>query len=339
MTLTTRKLGRALLTAASLLVLTALASPAFAQDDKVYVLNIGTVAPDNSPWGQQLKAVAKRIKQESNGRINVKLFFGTAGGEKSIVRQVKSGQLQGAGVSTGALATLVPELNVFELPYLFDTPEQADAVIDGPLFKPVDELLSAYGFKLYIFSENGFRHFAADRCISTPKDLGGLQMRAQESWVHEETYRALGGSPVRISIPEVLESLRTGNVKGFDNTPLFAFAAGWHQQVTHWTISDHIYQPAVVVYSQQWFDTLPADLQQILLANREGETKKGRESVRKITPKLLENLKAFKITVCSQTPAQRAEFSAKAKSVHKTFRAKGGKKGVELLDLIEKNKK
>lgn len=322
--------------ALGLLALT-MASPAMAQDAKPYVLNIGTVAPKNSPWGKQLKSVAKRIKKQANGRIKVKLFFGTAGGEKSIVRQVKSGQLQGGGISTGAIATQVPEMNVFELPYLFKSEKAADKIIDGPLFKPVEDLLGAYGFKLYIFAENGFRNFAANKCIASPDDLKGVQMRAQESWVHEETYRKLGGSPVRISIPEVLESLRTGNVKGFDNTPLFAFAAGWHQQITHWTVSDHIYQPAVVVYNKKWFDALPKDLQDILLADREAETKRGRKMVRRIKPKLLKNLAAFKIEVCEMTPAQKAVFRKKTKGVHKSFRKKVGKKGAQLLNIIEKN--
>ncbi len=312
---------------------------ATATAEETYTLNFGTVAPPNTPWGKQLKSIKKRIEKESKGRIKVKLFMGTAGGENSIVRQTKRGELQGAGVSTGGMASIVPEMNVFELPYLFRSRKQADKIIDNHLYDPVKALLQDYGFELYVFAENGYRNFAAKgKCIEKPEDLADLKMRAQESWVHEETYRALGGNPVRIAVPETLNALQTGNVQGFDNTPLFAFAASWYQAVDHWTLSDHIYQPAVVVYNKEWFDKLPKDLQDVLLANREGETDYGRKMVRGLQPKLVKNLGAAKITVCEMDDKTKDVFAAKTKSVHKMFRKRSSKKGQKLLDIVEKNR-
>ena len=333
-------MNRLMMPLALFLVSVGLALPAFAQDkDKTYVMNLGTVAPPNTPWGKQLKSMKKRIETDSGGRIKVKLFMGTAGGENSIVRQTKRGELQGAGVSTGAMASSVPEMNVFELPYLFSSGTQADNVIDNHLYAPVKELLANYGFELYMFAENGFRNFAAKgKCINKPADLADLKMRAQESWVHEETYRALGGNPVRIAVPEVLSSLQNNNVQGFDNTPLFGFAASWYQAIDHWSLSDHIYQPAVIVYNKQWFDELPKDLQDVLLADRQKETEYGRDLVRKLHPKLVKNLEAAGITVCQVSDAEKAAFAKQATKVHDMFRNKAGKKGAALLDIVMKNR-
>ena len=323
----------------AVLILSAfVAAPAAAQEPE-FVMNLGTVAPPNTPWGKQLKSMKKRIQTASGGRIKVKLFMGTAGGENSIVRQTKRGELQAAGVSTGAMASAVPEMNVFELPYLFSSPQQADKVIDGHLYEPVQKLLRSYGFELYMFAENGFRNFAAKgKCINTPADLADLKMRAQESWVHEETYRALGGNPVRIAVPEVLSSLQNNNVQGFDNTPLFAFAASWYQAVDHWSLTDHIYQPAVIVYNKKWFASLPKDLQDVLVADRKKETEYGRNLVRKLAPKLVDNLKAAGIKVCAVSDAEKAAFAKRATKVHDMFRKKTGKKGAELLDIALKNR-
>lgn len=330
---------RTLLSAVLFLIALALSAPAAAQEEKQYVLNLGTVAPPNTPWGKQLKSMRKRIQEDSGGRIKVKLFMGTAGGENSIVRQTKRGELQAAGVSTGAMASMVPEMNVFELPYLFKDGAQADDIIDNHLYGPVQELLRAYGFEIYMFAENGFRNFAVKgKCIKKPEDLADLKMRSQESWVHEETYRALGGNPVRTAVPEVLSSLQNGNVQGFDNTPLFAFAASWYQAVDHWTLSDHIYQPAVIVYNKQWFDSLPEDLQKILVADREKETEYGRKLVRLLHPKLVQNLEAAGITVCNLSAEEKKAFADKTKSVHEMFRKKAGKKGAKLLDIVESNR-
>jgi tripartite ATP-independent transporter DctP family solute receptor len=323
----------------ALLLVVALSAPAAAQDKEKYVINLGTVAPSGTPWSKQLKSMAKRIEKESEGRIKVKLFLGTAGGENSIVRQTKRGELQAAGVSAGAMASMVPEMNVFELPYIFEDTAEADRIIDNHLFEPVQQLLRKYGFELYLFGENGYRNFAAKgKCIEKPSDLEDIKMRSQESWVHEEMYRAFGGNPVRIAVPETLPAIQTGNVQGFDNTPLFAFATSWYQPVDHWTVSDHIYQPAVVVYNKEFFDKLPDDLQKILLANREKETEYGRRLVRALQPKLIKNLKATGMTVCELSDAQKKPFAEKAEEVHKMFRKRTGKKGSELLDIIKKNK-
>jgi tripartite ATP-independent transporter DctP family solute receptor len=330
-------LKRTVLQMLALLLVVGLGTTAQAQDKK-FTLNLGTVAPPGTPWSKQLKSMEKRIEAASKGRIDVKLFLGTAGGEKSIVRQAKRGELEGMGVSAGALATLVPEMNVFELPYLFDSTTEADKIIDNHLYTPVQKLLRKYGFELYLFGENGYRNFATKgKCIKKPADLGDLKMRTQESWVHEEMYRAFGGNPVRIAVPETLPALQTGNVQGFDNTPLFAFAASWYQAIDHWTVSNHIYQPAVVVYNKDWFDKLPDDLQKILLDNRKEETESGRKMVRALEPKLVKNLKATGIKVCKLSDAQKKVFAADAQKVHEMFRKRVGKRGSKLLDIIEKH--
>ncbi len=297
-------------------------------------LNIGTVAPDNTPWAQQLQEMKRRIEADSGGRIRVRLFLGSPDGELSLARQCQDGQYEGVGVSTGAIATVVPQMGVFELPYLFSSLEEADQIIDDVLYEPISDILAANGIKLYLFSENGYRNFATQGVVvHAPSDLGALQMRSQESWIHEETYSALGGNPVRIAVPEVITALNTGNVQGFDNTPLFAFAASWYQGIDTWTVSDHIYQPAVIVYNKAWFDSLPEDLQAVVTANIEQETLSGRRLIRTLTPALLQNLENTGITVYQMTEEEKGAFREATRSVHDLFRERV-EGGGDLLDLI-----
>jgi len=328
------KLTAALFAALMLPLFTA---PAHAQADPEFVITFQTVAPERTPWARQLTRLKEDWEAKSKGRIKVKLFLGR-GNEIALVRKCKSGELTAIGVSTAAMAEEIPAMGVFELPYIFKSVEQADKVIDNHLFKPTSELLAKNGFQIFIYSENGYRNFATKgKEIHTVKDLAALKMRSQENWIHEETYRALGGNPVRISAGEVLTSLSTGQVQGFDNTPLFAFATSWFSQIDTWTVSDHIYQPAVVVFNKKWFDGLPKDIQDILMANQAEETRLGREAIRLLTPKLLEALKGKKINVVQMTQAEKDEFAKLTKPVHAMFR-KNVKGGAALLDLIEKNK-
>ena len=167
--------------------------------------------------------------------------------ERSIVRQVQKGRLQVAGVSAGALSAVVTDLDLLELPYLFANHAEADRVLDE--VRPiVEEMLEKAGFKLLMYSENGYRSFGTKKgFVKSPSDLKAVKMRSQESPVHLEMYRALGAAPVPITVTEVLSALQTGLVDGFDNTPLFTVAASWHQSVGFFTVSQHIYQPALVV--------------------------------------------------------------------------------------------
>lgn len=302
------------------------------------ILRMATVAPDNTPWASQLQSLEERFEEQSGGRIDVMARVGSSAGENSLARQCRDGSLEGIGVSTAAIATLVPALSVFEIPFLFDKPQDADKVIDRYLMRHVERLLEAAGFKLYIFSENGFRNWATTngRVLRTREDFRGIQLRSQESWIHEAMYRAINANFTTIPVTEVQTALSTGRVQGFDNTPLFAQAAGWHNAINTWVVSNHIYQPAVVVYNKAWFDSLPADLQELMLSNRQEETRAGRRMIRRINPLLIENLKANNVNVVELTAEEKAALRDATMGVRQEFRRRVPE-GAPLLDIIERH--
>lgn len=313
-------------------------------DDAKYVLEVGTIASADTPWGTQLKQWKKTVEEESGGLIKVKIHWsGKMGDEVSMVRQLKRNELQAFAGSTGALASEVPELAIFELCYLFDDVDHADRVIDTALTEPVREILNDKGYVLYTFGENGFRNFATKgKAIHGPEDLAGLKMRSQESWNHEEAYRAWGGNPVQMPVSEVSSSLATGNIDGFDNTPLFAFAAQWYKEIDTWTVSDHIYQPALIAYNKEWFDALKketgVDLQAAVMKDADKQLALGRKLVRKMQPKLIENLKEAGVTVYEMTKDEKKKLASKCGDVHKAYVDKVGGRAKELLEAAKKVK-
>jgi tripartite ATP-independent transporter DctP family solute receptor len=303
------------------------------------VVKFGTAAPEDTPWAKQLSRLKARFDKESAGKVKLKLFLGSVkGGEDAMVRQCAQGSLQAIGVTTAALAILVPELDVFELPYRFSSQEEADRVLDDPeVWALVTKLLAKKGMVPYLFSENGWRNFASkSRAVKAPSDLRGMKMRSQENRVHIETWKALGASPVPISIPETLSALQTGVVDGFDNTPLYAFAASWYQGVKHWTVSDHIYQPALIAYNKKWFDEQPEDVRKLLVSNREEETRYGRALIRKLNEPLLANLADAGVEVTRLSPAEKAQFAKETAPVWAKLRGQLSPEGKTLYDLIAK---
>src|SRR5690606_30548062 len=191
------------------------------------------------------------------------------------------------------------------------TEKAADKVLDDVVREDLDALLWERGYKLMFFSENGYRSIGSTFPVKSPADLKGRKMRSQQSDVHLNTWKAIGASPVPIAVTEVLSGLQTGVVDGFDNTPLFAFAASWYQAISHFTLTKHIYQPGIVVLSRKFWEELPPDLQTIVMGNPADLAKKGRRGVRAIGPMLEQNFVGAGITLSKLSDAERSAFATK----------------------------
>ncbi len=333
-------LSLAVLSAAlSSMIVFALGSEPVSAQEGAIRMRIATVAPEGTPWEKQLRRLKQHIEQESGGRIRVQMFMGgSLGGEKALVRRTAQGSIQAFGGSTAALGTLVRELDVVEAPYLFDDAAAADRVLDGAARPIVANALEQHGFVFGLWAENGFRSwFTRERPLRAPADLNGLRMRSQESEVHLATYRAFGASPVAIDVTNVLTSLQTGVVDGFDNTPLFAFATSWYQAARHLNLSEHSYQPGIVVYSKSFYDGLPPDLQHVLTSVPTEITTEGRDQVRRMDPILIRNLERYGIEVHRPTAEERASFAKLGRPVQDRVAARAGSQGRALLRALRGN--
>jgi tripartite ATP-independent transporter DctP family solute receptor len=295
--------------------------PLHAQAAETYSIKLATVAPEGSPWDDSLKRFKKRVEAKSNGRLKLRVFLGgTLGDENQTVEQTKRGQIQVVGASTGALGSQVNEVNFLELPYLFRNLEEADYILDTVIGDELDAIFRERGFVVLMWSENGIRNFGTQYgFIKKPADMKSHKMRSQENPIHLSMYRAYGALPVPIPTTEVLSSLQTGVVDGYDQTPLFTFAIGLHNSTKYWTVSDHIYQPGAIVMNKEYFDKLPKDLQDILLEERRQDTIESRKGIRALTPLLIENLRASGLQVYTLTQAEKEVFAKASQPVYAEF--------------------
>jgi TRAP-type C4-dicarboxylate transport system substrate-binding protein len=292
--------------------------------DSAFELNIGSLAPKGTPWMDLLEQFEKEVEAESGGRINVILRPPGMMGEVEMVREVRRGErLQGCGVSTGALSEggNIPQLSLVELPFLFKNNAQADYVLDNVLFDVYADILSKRGFVFAIWSENGWRSFATKgSAILTPADLPKFKMRAQESPLHMQMYQEYGVAAVQKPMTEVLTSLQSNVIDGLDNTALFIQSAGLSDALDHITITHHIYQPAAIVFGKRWFDTLPPDLQQLLLSKK-GLGPGGRSAIRAVDEAMVGNFEGMGVEVHTLTDAQREAFAVIGRKLHDKYAA------------------
>jgi len=308
--------------------------PAHAQ---TFELNMGSLAPDGTPWMDLLKRFEKEVEAESGGRIDVIIRPAGIMGEVEMVRETRRGErLQGCAVTTGAIASgaSIPQLSLVELPFLFKDDAQADYVLDKVLFDVYDEILNKRGFVLGAWSENGWRSMGTKGSPAlTPEQLKQFKMRSQESEVHLEMYKALGTQAVQKPMTEVLTALNAGMIDGLDNTALYILAGGLAEPLDHFVLTRHIYQPAAIVFSKTWFSKLPADLQKLLRSKR-SLGPDGRKMIRDAETEMLEVFATYDVEVHELTDAQREAFAKLARPIHDRL-ASGIAQGPEILGKIK----
>lgn len=297
------------------------AAPALAQD----ALKFGTLAPDNTPWSRLLQNFKKEVEAKSGGKLKVKIYLdGKQGDERAMLQKMRLGQLTGGGFSTGGMAAVVPELQILELPFLFDDNAESDYIMDTVLLKELTEAMAKKGLFLLCWAENGWLDFGtAVKPLHTPADFAGLKMYAQESDVSIETVKALGANAQVLAVPEVLSSLQTGVLNSFMTTPIFATGAQWFTQAKFWADSNHVYQPAAVVLDTKFWEKLPQEQKDMILSMRESLQKSARADVRGIDDELFKGFKERNIQINTLSKAERDELRKKTAGVADVLIKKG----------------
>ncbi len=304
-------------------------------------VKFGTVAPAGTPWAQTLEDIKKRVKKKSKGKLKIKTYLGgQLGGELEILQKIRRGNIQGGGLTSAALASVVPELDVLELPYLFESYEEADYVLDNHLFEVFEALFAKKDLVLVTWAENGWRNIGHKfKTIKNPEDLSGEKMRSQESKVHLAFWKALGAAPQAISTAETLPALQTGVVKGFDNTPLFTLAAEWNTAIKFFSMTKHIYQPAAIVYSARFWKKTNAEDKKILLDRGRALAPESRISVRALGDELVSVLKGSGIEVYTLNESEKENFKKKLLPLHKEMVKSIGGQASKIYNIIQKAKK
>ncbi len=303
-------------------------------------LKFGTIAPAGTPWAQALEDIKTRVEKESQGKIKIKTYLGgQIGGELEILQKVRRGQIQGAGITCGAMASVIPELDILEIPYLFESSEEADYVLDQHLFSKFQKIFDTKDLILLTWAENGWRSIGhKSKMIKSPSDLKGVKIRSQESKVHLAFWKRMQAAPQAISIPEVLPALQTGVVEAFDNTPLFTLAAEWQSAIKYYSVTDHIFQPAVVVYSKKFWNKLSESDRKILLGSGNAQAVGFRKSVRELGQGLIGVLKEQGIQIYQLNNAEKSVFKKSLEGFDQEIVKSLGAGGEEIYKLIQNGK-
>lgn len=320
------------------LSLTAFINPVLT--DEPLKLRFGSMIPAESPWEEGINEYIKAAETQSGNSIKFKTYLGgQLGGEVEMIKDVAMGSLNGGAFTLAAIseALSLPILQVYEMPFLFDSNEEADYVMDKT-FDFMAKQLEKKGLVLIMWGTNGWRCFGTKEiAIRNVEDLKGLKMRSQESDVYVKFYQTLGATPVPIATPDVLIALKTKMVDGYDQTPVFSLSTGWVNSSKYFTASKHIYQPGALVVSKKFYDKLSAENKKALVPpadKREGLQNISRKLVRAEQKDILESLpEMMNIEVITLTAQQRAAFKKASQPVYTSMEAKFGAGILKLVNV------
>jgi TRAP-type C4-dicarboxylate transport system substrate-binding protein len=304
-------------------------------------IKFGTIAPAGTPWSDSLEDIKNRVAKESNNQTKIKIFLGgQLGGELEILQKIRRGNIEGGGLTCAAMASIVPELDLLEVPFLFESSEEADYVLDNYLLEPFTKLFADKGFVMVTWAENGWRSIGhKTKLVKSPTDLKGVKIRSQESKVHLAYWKKVQASPVAIAVPEVLPALQTGVVEAFDNTPLFTLAAEWQTAIKFYTVTNHIYQPGAIIYSKKFWDKISENDRKILMGPGNAQAAGVRSSVRKLGSSLLDVLKESGVNTYVLNASEKAAYQKTSEGLAEQAVKDIGGQAAKIYGLIMDGKK
>jgi TRAP-type C4-dicarboxylate transport system substrate-binding protein len=282
----------------------ALSLPAAAQ---TVVLRQSSNSPPGSVYHQSWLDFKARLEKGSAGAIKVELNTNEPN-EANLLSNLRRGRTDCSGVSLQGAATVVPEVAVLQLPYLFSTFKEVDHVYGQPaLAERFRRLFADKGLYMLSWVEVGFTHLYGVTPIRTPADVAGQKMRATQSRASQNFVRAIGAEAVVLPIAELLPGLQTGLIKGGEAGGI-VYDALIGKSAPHYTLTAHAFDSGVVLCNKAWFDGLTAAQRQQVTAAY--DSAKLVRDVRAQVEKIIDGAAAKGITVHRPTAAELAAWRA-----------------------------
>ncbi len=299
-------------------------------------------------WGMGATKFAELASEKTGGKINVKPYFGSAllkGAQLKSAQMVAKGVIDCAMESTINISPVIPEANIFHLPFFLNSFENLDKVKAGTAGKAVFDAMRAKRLEPLAWAENGFRQITNSKlAVTSPSDMKGLRIRVVGNPLFIDTFRALGADPVNMNWGDAVAGFQQGVVDGQENPVGILVPVQIHQYHSHVTLWNYLVDPLIFYWNQDQWKAFPKEIQDALLsAAREAgrfETALARAGLDGTTsvnilkdefnftmevPQPLEFMKEKGMTVSELTDEQREAFIAATQSVTDKWADKIGK--------------
>jgi C4-dicarboxylate-binding protein DctP len=235
-------------------------------EGKTYTIQLSHVVAEDTPKGLAAVKFKELTEEKSDGQIKVEVFPNSQlFGDEDEMQAIQSGSLQMMAPTTSKFTTISKDMQVLDLPFVFDNYDDLSEVTarDTPVGQILyeNEQLASKNIKVLALWPDGFKQFASNKAIRTPDDLNGLKVRVQPADVLRTMYETWGAQPTTIAFGELYTALEQGVVAAHENPYSVILGSKTNQVQDFITESSHGTNVSVAAINQEFFDSLPSDLQ------------------------------------------------------------------------------
>ncbi|WP_294566481.1 DctP family TRAP transporter solute-binding subunit [uncultured Succinatimonas sp.] len=221
----------------------------------------------NQPSKDAAQVFMDVASKESGGRLIIKHFpDNMLGDDRVVTESTILGDIDMVQTMPSVLASMIPDLYVWDAPFLFNTMDEAWKCMDSELGLSINTQSEKKGLKYLAALENGFRHYTNNKVpVKVPADVKGQKLRVMETEIQIALWRTYGANPTPMAFTEVISALQQGTIDAQEN-PLSIIDSNKLYEVQHYiSLTGHVFSPHCLYINQARFDSLEPDLQQALL--------------------------------------------------------------------------
>ncbi|OLS62512.1 TRAP transporter substrate-binding protein [Pseudomonas putida] len=246
-----------------------LAALPFAFSASAFALDIkfADVHPAGYPTVVAEQNMGKKLEEATKGEITFKMFAGgVLGSEKEVIEQAQIGAVQMARVSLGIVGPVVPDVNVFNMPFVFRDHDHMRKVIDGEIGQEILDKITNSEFNLVALAwmDGGTRSLYTKKPVRSLEDLKGMKIRVQGNPLFLDMMNAMGGNGIAMDTGEIFSALQTGVIDGAENNPPTLLEHNHFQSAKYFTQTSHLILPEPVVMSKTTWNKLTPDQQALV---------------------------------------------------------------------------
>lgn len=302
-----------------------------------YTIKLTHVVSPNTPKGMGADFFAKRVGELTGGKVEVIVFPNSQlYGDGEEMKALKLGNAHIAMPSFSKFTSIVPEMQLFDLPFLFRDKDHLYKVLDGEVGQILKDKVTAKGFVALDYWDAGFKHLSSNKkALLVPEDAAGQKFRIMSSHVLEAQFKTIGGNPQVLPFSEVYSALQQGVVDGAENPLSNFYTKKFNEVQTDLTLSDHGYLGYLVIMSESFWKKFPNDLKPMVMQAMKEATAYERKVAAQDDEDTLKKIKEYgaqsgKLKVHTLTADQKKVWQAAMEKIYPQFY------GVIGEDLVKK---
>ncbi|HWO98224.1 MAG TPA: TRAP transporter substrate-binding protein [Bacillus sp. (in: firmicutes)] len=301
------------------------------------VINFSHVVAENTPKGLAAQKFADIVTQKSNGRVQVEVFpNGALYSDDEEVSALKRNDVQMIAPSFSKMTEIMPEWQMFDLPFIFEDYDEVEQVFMGDVGRKLLTMLEEEDLKGLALWSNGFKQMTSNKSpLLEPDDFKGQRFRIMPSKVIEEQFQLLGAQPRAVPFNQVYESLQKHEFDGQENTISNIYSKRFYELQRYMTISNHGYLGYAVLVNEDFWKSLPVDVQVLLTDAMEDTTTWIWEQSKTMNEEQLKYIQQnSNIEIHYLTDREKEKWRQKLQPIYKQFKEEATEELVKMIKQL-----